>query len=182
MNLEQLATHSAAAHLSEDDLGEILMGIATTQVSAHTAACLRCAERLQSLRVTFDSSVLPFNHASLAWSQAKANTLTRDLTAYHPRPVLTLAAAWSYAAALAVAASLLLTGGLHHHSLALEAASQPAPATDSAFTRQQEIAGDNAMLAAIDSELYRPIAIPAALYEDSATSSPDGAAARQASN
>ncbi len=163
MKLEALkpAGEQFDAHLDHDMLDEVLLGIAAPSVSAHLAVCSHCAERLQS----FNSTVNLFNQATLAWSEAKSNTLTRDLSEHRPHPVLTLAAARSYIAAILVAVAVMLTAGVRHRTLDLEAANNPIIIADSSFSGG-EIAEDNAMLHAIDSELSRPDPLPAVLAGD----------------
>lgn len=157
-------TPHATAHLSEETLDDILLDLAAPEALAHTAACPHCAARLESARASLLGSVAPFNQATLAWSEARSNTLSRDLSTHQPRPTLTLPALASYAAAAIVAASVMLTAGLHHRALTREAAGQPT--LTSPAISAEEIANDNAMLHAIDSELYRPVSISAALAED----------------
>ena len=151
-------------HLDEDALDDILLDLAAPQALAHAATCPHCAHRLHSARASLLGAVSPFNQASLAWSAARSNTLTRDLSTHQPRPALTLPALASYAAAALVAASVMLTAGLHHRDPSPQASYQAASTIS-----DDEVADDNAMLHAIDSELYRPVAIPAALAEDPQT-------------
>ena len=148
-------------HLTDDALDDLLLDLAAPEAQAHAAVCPHCAQRLESAHASLLGAVTPFNHATLAWSQARSNTLTRDLSTHQPRPALTLPALASYTAATLVAASVMLTAGLHHRALSPDATQQSASSVSA-----DEIADDNAMLNAIDSELYRPVSIPAALAED----------------
>ena len=158
-------TTKTVKHLTEDELDEILMGIADSAASSHAETCQVCAGRLTQFRAALGE----FNHASLAWSEARSNSLTRDLRAHRLSPTLSRPALWSCVSAGVVAAALLLTAGLEHHTAAGRNASMQASAlagSDYESSRQQEIAMDNEMLAAISSEIDHPTPIPSTLYED----------------
>jgi hypothetical protein len=157
-------------HLSEDDLDEILMGIASPDASAHLAECPPCAERLTA----FESQLAVFNHASLAWSEARSNTLTRDISAHKATPRVTLTTVWGSAATLMVALAFGLSITLHPAPATLEAAnpssSQPAIAVHPEHD-QNELASDNAMLEAIDSEMGAPQPVQFEVNRNTRTSS-----------
>ncbi len=152
---------AALLHLSDDDLDDLLLGTASAACTAHAAACELCAQRLQSFR----AGIATFNQASIAWSQARSNTLSRDLSTHRPQPWLTLAAARSYAAALLVVAAVMLTAGIHHRALATSASQ----ARVGHALGSDELASDNALLDAIDSEIYRPVPVPAGLDSEVST-------------
>ena len=156
MNMAPLK-NQPAAHLTEDDLNDALIGLTTPDQDAHLAACEACSAELASFR----ESMGVFNKASLAWSEARSNTMP-----LHPEtrrsswlgPIGT----WALSGALAFLVAFFLTSAIHHHDEMLQA-KNPAAATE--VNREQEIATDNAMLAAINSELYRRVPSPLETYQ-----------------
>jgi len=158
---DQILTHP---HLSEDDLDEVLIGIASSEALTHIAECEPCEVRLTAFR----SQMAVFNQASMAWSEVRSNTISRDLAAHKPTPRLTLSAAWSSAAALVVTFAFGLSMVLHQ-APATPVAPNPSSSQTAAVTHpehdQHEIASDNAMLAAIDSEMGTPQPAQFGLYQ-----------------
>jgi len=152
-------------HLSEEDLDDILIGIASPDTSTHLAECLPCAERLTA----FQSQMAVFNQASMAWSEARSNTLSRDLAKHKVTPRVTLTTVWGSAATLMVALAFGLSFTLHQTPATLEAANpsspQPAIAVHPEHD-QHELASDNAMLEAIDSEMGAPQPAQFGLYQN----------------
>jgi hypothetical protein len=167
------AKNSAVSHLSEDDLDEILLGIASPESSAHLAACSVCERRFTAFQTQLKEQMAAFNQASMAWSEARSNTISRDLASHKATPRLTLPAVWSAAAAMMLAATLALHVSLDRRSSALEASNSAASQTISASSNaihpehdQSELASDNAMLAAIDSEMGTPQPDQFGLYQN----------------
>jgi len=153
---------SRNTHLSDDELDEILIGIATVDASTHLAGCSACGDRFAAFQSQLDS----FNHATMAWSEARANTISRDIAAHRPTQRVTLRAAWSSAVGFVVAA---------HHSSApapLAAIHAPMVMPEQEAVQQHEIASDNEMLAAIHSEIVVPDADRLELYESTTQSAP----------
>ena len=160
MNTEPLKHQPAAplsTHLSEDDLNDALIGLTTPNQQAHLASCETCSAELAA----FHESMGVFNKASLAWSEARSNSMPLQP---EPRRSSRLApiGTWAVSGVLAFVVAFFLTSAIHHHTDALEA-KNPAAATES--TREQEIASDNAMLAAINSELYSRVPSPLETYQ-----------------
>ena len=141
------------------------MGVARPELQAHCAACAPCCSRVSS----FSASLQPFNHASLAWSEARSNTFTRDLSGHRPAWRLTASTARSVAATLIIGLVAGATAGTHARptqlvGVALEAVTPPASRAFATDARAQQIARDNAMMQAIDAELTEPASAPAALF------------------
>jgi hypothetical protein len=103
-----------ALHLTEDELDEVLIsdgdthGTLSDASRAHLAGCDACQARLEA----FTTSLAHFNQASMAWSEARSNTVTRDLSDVAARrsgwqvPNTLLA---TVSAALLAAAGLMMT-------------------------------------------------------------------------
>lgn len=56
-----------SAHLSEEALDDVLIGLSTAESDAHLAICGACRSRVEA----FQSGLQAFNQASLAWSEAR---------------------------------------------------------------------------------------------------------------
>lgn len=147
----------SVSHLSEDELDAVLLGIASPAASAHLAECGPCTDRFATFQTALQAQLSAFNEASLAWSEARSNTISRDIRRHKSTPRLTLPAVWSAASALILAMTFVVHAGLQrttgsHDATSLFSSSEAVhPEHD-----QYELASDNAMLAAIDSETGTP--------------------------
>lgn len=144
-----------AGHLSEDELDEVLVGGGSPAAEAHLAQCAACASR----KVEFAEAVAGFNQATLAWSEAKSHGLTRELVAVGMPSRVRFGLAGAGVCAVALVGMMLGTGV----PWGSEAGVRPAVSQGAALAR--EIDGDNAMLQAIDAELYRPVQSPEQIYQ-----------------
>ena len=165
----------AECHLTQDELDELMMGVADPELQAHCVACVHCGARVAALSESFEL----YNHASLAWAEARSNTFTRDLSGHRPTRRVTASAARSVAATIILGLVASLSAGTHFWPAhfagpALEAA--PIVRAFAPDARAQQIARDNAMLEAINAELTEPESAPASLFHVT-----DGAAAQSAS-
>ena len=158
------------AHLSEDQLDEVLMGIAEPAVRQHAARCATCGKRL----ATFQELMVTFNDATLAWSEARSNRMPTELAPAGARgwlyDGLGSRSRVAYAGAAVAALAMLIAGVMHDRGAAAPAPSgaESAARSDYSSSRQQEISNDNAMLFEISAELYQPMAIPDSLSEEHA--------------
>ena len=156
-------------HLTEDDFDDILIGAGSAAAATHLAACETCGLRLAAFETQFRSQMSLFNQASLAWSEARSNGISRDLAAHKPSFRVTPAGAWSTACALLLAVTFTVTSNLQRQAATLEAANTAAPAAvgmETAAVSPDQLASDNAMLAAIDSEMHAPRPAQLGLYEN----------------
>lgn len=160
----------SVSHLSEDELDEVLLGIASPEVSAHLADCPPCTERFTTFRTELQAQMSAFNQASLAWSEARSNTISRDLRQHKATPRLTLPAVWSGVAALVLAVTFALHTSFQHTAGSLQTANSTATLSTPEAVHpehdQHELASDNAMLAAIDSELGTPQPAQFGIYQN----------------
>ena len=151
---------ASVAHLSEESLDEILIGSGTAADASHLASCEQCAARLE----TFRCSMALFNQASTDWAQARANSISRELT---PRRVqFAILPAWAVAAAFFFAVALSFLVGIHrgltpNQATVLDGGQVVAGA---ASDRQDEIASDNEMLHAIDTAISQPVSSPVEVH------------------
>lgn len=162
------------SHLSEDELDEVLLGIASPEVSAHLADCPPCTVRFTIFQTELRAQMAAFNQASLAWSEARSNTISRDIRQHKATPRLTLPALWSAAAALILAATFALHTSFQHTAGLLDAANSSAinSSTEAVHPQhdQHELASDNAMMAAIESETGTPQAAQFGIFQNTIAS------------
>jgi hypothetical protein len=154
---------TSGQHLTDAQLDDLFVGDAAPEFQGHLDTCPACNARLAEFR----GSLALFNQASLSWSEAKSNTLSRDLSTHQASfrlPSWSLAAVMLFVVALALAFTHSRPGGSRSVALNHSAVSQNDQQADPA-TRDHEIASDNAMLQAIHSEIYRPEPSPLAPYE-----------------
>jgi hypothetical protein len=159
-------------HLTEDELDEVLLGFASEDATRHVAVCEPCGVRIEAFR----NQMAVFNHASMAWSEARSNTISRDIATHKPTPRLTLTTVWSSAATLVVALAFGLTTILHQVPVATDLkAASPDQAVIAAHPDhdQNELASDNEMLAAINSEFGAPRPAQLGIYENTRTHASD---------
>lgn len=157
-------------HLTDDDLDDLLCGLGSPDVLAHVAGCSACGELLEAERQSLESTVLAFNDATLNWAQAKSNTIPRDLPQRQHGLLVTRGRAWSMAAALLVAVTAGIFGlrSMRHDDLTVSTNTVPAAAVPASVPVAQvshdQIAEDDAMLRAIDSEVNQPEPSPITQY------------------
>jgi hypothetical protein len=157
------SAHPAGPHLTDTQLDDLLLDDAAPELQGHLDACPACNARLAQFRGT----LALFNEASLSWSAAKSNTLSRDLSTHRASfrlPSWSLAAVMLFVVALALAFTYSRPDGSRSVALNHTAVSRDGQQADQT-TRDQEIASDNVMLQAIHSEIYRPEPSPLAPYE-----------------
>jgi hypothetical protein len=140
---------SPTQHLTEEELDDVLIGTGSAEAQQHLATCERCTAQI----APFQSSVAAFNEGSLAWAQAKSNTVSRDLSSARLSTGRTQPMAWGAGVAMIGAIAFALGTGLHRAPATLDANTQARAAQTAATDNAQEIAADNAMLEAIDSEI-----------------------------
>ncbi len=160
----------AVTHLSEDQLDEVLLGIALPAASAHLATCEPCTVRFTAFQSELQAQMAAFNTASLAWSEARSNTISRDIARHKATLRLTMPAVWSGAAALVLAATFALHTSFQHGAGQLTESNSTASMTSAEAVHpehdQFELASDNAMLAAIDSEMGTPQPTQFGIYQN----------------
>ena len=157
-------------HLTEDELEEALLGLHSAESDEHLASCALCRNKIEEFR----GSLELFNQASMAWSEAKSNSLNRDL-AEHKIPFrMSMRAVWTCAWVFVVLLAGIVGLDERHHQAAEADSAQRAAATSpqsspGSSTALGEIASDNAMMQQIDAAINTPEPSPAELYGRSTT-------------
>lgn len=135
-------------HLSEEDLGDVLIGLASIESEAHLSVCSLCQAKVHAFRTDLNL----FNQASLAWSRSRTEYLPPIKRTAKPRgssPWTALAPVeWALAVAVLLLVGLPVWNRTQHQ--APEASVVAASAQPDSET---QIAADNDLLKSIDSAL-----------------------------
>lgn len=91
-------TREQTAHLSEEAINDLLIGLGSAESRAHLATCPVCSGRVKE----FQSGVDAFNLASLAWSEARPYAGRQAAARWSVRRVAASPWSWALAAALLV--------------------------------------------------------------------------------
>jgi len=164
------------AHLSDEQLTDLLLGTIPPSVTAHLEACPQCAHEAERV----SSAIGSFQQQSRLWAEHRtaARGAVRPIQA---RPIqmparqpllpwLNRPAAWSAAAAAVVLATLIGIGtGTAHRDGPTASSRQPAQQPVVAVQPAPQVStatlkADNELLSAIDGELSADAAPPAGLY------------------
>jgi predicted anti-sigma-YlaC factor YlaD len=168
MTQQEMTTRHVIRHLTEDELEEVLLGLDCSESEGHLAECAVCRGKIEEFR----GSLELFNHASMAWSEAKSNSMNRDLAEHRTPFRMSVRALWTCASLLVVVLAGVIGLGEHRHTSAEAGTPSRAGAVvESPADAASEIASDNAMLRQIDSAINAPEPSPAQLY--GRTSTPD---------
>jgi len=141
-------TTELSAHLSEEALDDVLIGLSTPESDAHLAVCNACRSRVEG----FQSGLQAFNQASLAWSEARPMTTTtislQAAAKSKARRAMFAPLGW------AMAATVILMIGIpiwtrDHPTPSIHEAAAAATAVDS----EAQIAQDNELLKSVDMAL-----------------------------
>lgn len=145
------------AHLSDEAVDDVLIGLGSPEAEAHLAGCRECRERVEAFRADMQM----FNGTMLAWSQARSATMAAP-----ERPTLwrreLIPAAW--VAAVTILLALAIPAWRHQHAPAnLEAPNAAAANTGDQDTEAQ-IAEDNELMRSVDAALSTSEKMPVPEY------------------
>jgi hypothetical protein len=151
-------TTEPSAHLSEEAMNDVLVGMGSPESQAHVAACGECRAQLRA----FQAEMHLFNETSLAWSEARSATLGA-ISPPKKHASMLIPASWAFAAAL-----LLVVGipvWMHNHGPAKHpeqtVAAPAAVQQDSA----EQIAEDNELMRSVDMALSSGEESPLSEYQ-----------------
>lgn len=135
-------TAEASAHLSEEALNDVLIGLSSPESDAHIAVCAVCRGQLEEFR----SEMRMFNQASLASSEARPTMIPRASAKATGRRAMFVPAGWVLAAAV-----LLIIGvpawWNYDHRFSPNRGPAPASATEDS---EAQIAQDNDLLRSVN--------------------------------
>ncbi|ADW69531.1 hypothetical protein [Granulicella tundricola] len=134
-------------HLDEDEFGLAMMGESLgADAQAHVDGCAECRAEME----LFTGSVGNFGLAALRWSEAQRPAAMPQKAAAGWR--MYPAAGWALAAAVLLGVMVPVTVHFQHGHSAVETAADTGSEIEAGDSAEQ-IAKDNALLAAVDDEL-----------------------------
>ena len=139
-------TPEQTAHLSQEALNDVLIGLASPESEAHLALCAHCRDQVHQ----FNSDLEIFNRTSLAWSEARPSAPLHLPSKSNVRKVMNSPLTW------ALATALLIMAGLSEWRSDLPPFLHQPSATDSANSRsgssdsEAQIAQDNELLRTVN--------------------------------
>jgi predicted anti-sigma-YlaC factor YlaD len=137
-------TARLSAHLSEEALNDVLIGLSPPASDAHLEQCEFCRGQLQSFR----SEMRVFNQASLAWSAARPSRSYRAAPKTQARRVISAPVSWALATVILLMIAIPAWNRNHRASRN----SQAGTAASSALSETQ-IAEDNDLLRSVNAVL-----------------------------
>ena len=158
-------TPEKSAHLSEEAINDVLIGLSSPESDAHLAVCSACRGQLQEFR----SEMLNFNQASLAWSEARPAALRANGRS-RVRRVMSSPWSWALAAAVLMAAVWLPVWKYNHPSLVNKASINDVPGRDASgrdASSPGQTAEDSEAQIAQDNDLLRSVNVALSENEES---------------
>lgn len=151
-------TQQISAHLSEEALDDLLIGLGSAESEAHLAVCRVCSRHFEA----FQSNLRTFNQASLAWSEDKSEAwpvprpmnegasslgLTTRSTA---RRRILIPLSWAVATALLLVLGLQVWNREQQPSLTGTPAADNSAQTAAHSDSEAQIAQDNQLLQSVN--------------------------------
>jgi anti-sigma factor RsiW len=148
-------TPKQSAHLSEEAVNDVLIGLGSLESKAHLGVCSICSSRVKEFR----SEVNAFNRATLAWSEARPRATLDEDERRRVRWIAASPLSWALAAALLLAVGFPVW---NHLKPAADNASVPSPLHEDS---QTQIAQDNDLLNSVNVALNEGEESPVAVYQ-----------------
>ena len=149
-------TPGSAAHLSGEELDDVLIGLGTPESEAHLAGCEQCRAQVRQFR----SNMSAFNQATLAWSQARPATNIGGRIRNRARRSALAPLGWALAGA-----TIVLLAGVpmwnHSHHSTQNVATLLAPQQQDT---EAQIAQDNELLRSVNAAINQSDASPYTEY------------------
>jgi hypothetical protein len=134
-------------HLTEEQFTDVLTGDCDFEVSRHLRSCLQCQQEAQQVQ----TAISDFTAAGLEWAEQYAKQPLSVPSRLVPR----WQAATGWAAAMVLATAVLF--GMHHEE------PKPVAAVTASAASPANVADDNRLLAAIDTEIRWQARSPVAI-------------------
>jgi hypothetical protein len=135
-------TPGQSAHLSEEAINDVLIGLGTPESDAHLAHCSICSSKLTE----FHSEMEAFNRSTLAWSEARPMGRLAEAPMSKVREAMFSPLVWALAATILVAIGVPLWNHGGHHP-PLNNASVPVSVSQDS---EAQIAQDNDLLRSVN--------------------------------
>jgi hypothetical protein len=144
--------HQNGLHLTEDQFADVLMGLEpAADLAAHLETCAACRAEID----LFTGSVADFSHATLSWSEAQPELQRPVVSGSKATPPHRLfpAVSWALAATLFLGFMIPVTIHFEHERQDLAANTAPGSSVSIEGDSPEQIASDNALMAAVNEEL-----------------------------
>jgi hypothetical protein len=148
--------HQPSAHLSEEALNDLLIGMSSSESELHLAGCEICRHKVAK----FHSDMGVFNQATLAWSREasrKAGPVEVRPTSHR---LVFATVSWAVAAVLLVASALPFWHRNNHATGAHASLSQAPITAPITISTGDQIAQDNDLLRAVSAAINPEDASP----------------------
>jgi hypothetical protein len=134
-------TTEQTAHLSEEVIHDVMIGLGSAEADQHIAVCEVCRGQVEG----FDSELQTFNQASLAWCKAKPVTSLDGTGKWNVRQAMSAPLGWALAAGVLIMIGLPAWMEDHHPPMNPNAVATSAPGDS-----EVQIAQDNDLLRSVD--------------------------------
>jgi hypothetical protein len=163
-----------SAHITQEEMTELLMGTRTSTLDCHLRACAECREEFERVK----SSLALFRTASHAWTESLASkTSEMQQLISLPRARTSYASWWKLAAVMAVLLIVFAAAYRIKHTSGndntAKGTTPNAVIAESSQNQiaQDQIAQDNELLAQVNSEISESVPTPMQPLQISAASS-----------
>jgi predicted anti-sigma-YlaC factor YlaD len=156
------------AHITQEEMTELLIGTRTSTLDCHLQACAECREELERMK----SSLALFRTASHAWSETVAGEVSEIQQVLSLPRARTYASWWKLAAVTAVLLVVFIAAyRVERTSVNNNTVRVTTPSGEIAESSQDQIAQDNELLAQVNSEISESVPTPMQPLQISAASS-----------
>ena len=155
-----------SAHITHEEMTELLMGSRTSTIECHLQACAQCREEVDRVKGSLES----FRVSSHAWSEsANEAAETPQVIAFSRKP----AYGWLRLAAVAAVLIIVFAAAyrINKNSSIESTAKITTSSATTATSSQDQIVEDNELLAQVDSEISEAVPMPMQPLQISAASS-----------
>ena len=152
---------NSAAHLTDDQIDDHLIGDLHGEAVQHLAGCAECQDRVAEMEAPISS----FKDVSLAWGERQSATMPVRPAGLRTKTNHGRRAIWAATATAAVAIGVAIPLARHEAHGTTPAAPHASTHTQTfAAEREEQIAQDNQMLLDIDRELGTPVSSPSETF------------------
>jgi len=155
------------AHITHQEMTELLMGTRTSTLDCHLQACAECRKELERVK----ASLALFRTASHVWSESAASEAPQMQRAMALPRTRAYASWWTFAAVAAVLLIVFAAVYRIERNPTPSNTAQVTPATSIVRSAQDQIAQDNELLAQVNSEISESVPTPMQPLQISAASS-----------
>lgn len=156
-----------SAHITQEEMTDLLMGARTSTLECHLQACAGCREELERVK----SSLALFRTASHAWSESASSEFAASQQVIMVPRAGTYISWWKMAAVAAIMLAVFATAyRIKRTSTDINTGKVTTPSAVTTASSQDQIAEDNELLAQVNSEISEAVPMPMQPLQISAAS------------